>query len=220
MATNLASDTRATCSSKHVSNERHVYVIDDNRDLRMSLHFLLATCGVTAWPFAAAEDFLDHLPTLKAGPILLDVRMPGMNGLQTLSALRERDLQWPVVMMTAHGDVAIAVRAMKLGAIEFLEKPFASDVLEVALAQAFDVLEATQNDLMVRSEARQLLDTLSKRETEVVDCLATGIPNKLVAHRLGLSVRTVEMHRRNAMAKLGRKSVAEIVALVAAAELP
>jgi len=194
-----------------------VYVIDDDGDLRKSLHFLLSTSGITAFPCASAEDFFDHLPTLDAGPILLDMRMPGLDGLETLTMLRNRDVKWPVIVMTAHGDIAIAVKAMKLGAIEFLEKPFRADMLDVALSQAFDALRATGGIDMLQSRVRSALQTLSRREHEVLAVLFGGLSNKLAAHRLGLSTRTIEMHRRNALVKLGTKSVAETIALVASA---
>jgi len=194
-----------------------VYVIDDNSDLRKSLHFLLATSKISVWPFAVAEDFLDHLPTLTPGPVLLDMRMPGMDGIQTLNALRERDISWPVIVMTAHGNIAAAVQAMKLGAIDFLEKPFSTDLLDDVLQLAFRSLEKTSAAVVTKATARALLQKLSRRESEVVTFLVEGLPNKTVAHRLGLSTRTVEMHRRNAMGKLGLKSLAETVTLIASA---
>ena len=198
-----------------------VYIIDDDSDLRKSLHFLLSTSSITAWPFASAEDFFDNLHLLAPGPVLLDMRMAGMDGLQTLSALRRQDLQWPVIAMTAHGDIAIAVKAMKLGAIEFLEKPFRTEMLDSALAQAFKILKASESAKLVQSEARALLEKLSYRENEVVNLLVTGLANKMVAHHLGLSARTVEMHRSNALEKLGLKSIAETMVLVAnAGSLP
>lgn len=199
------------------SSERNVYVIDDDGDVRQSLHFLLGTSNILAWSFAAADDFFDLLPTLKPAPILLDVRMPKMDGLQVLEELRCRDVTWPVIMMTAHGDIATAVRSVKMGAIEFLEKPFESGLLDQALAAAFGMLGTLQETAAARSHARALLDTLSPREQDVVATLLDGSPNKLAAHQLGLSVRTVEMHRKNALTKLRLKSIAEVVALVAKA---
>jgi two-component system, LuxR family, response regulator FixJ len=213
---NVSTLAKSQAAGAHAEGaDRFVYVIDDNSDLRKSLHFLLATSDITAWPFATSEDFFDHLPSLAPGPILLDMRMAGMDGLQTLSALQDRNIRWPVIVMSAHGDIAIAVRAMKLGAIEFLEKPFGPKMLDNALAQAFQNLEAIESSSRAENEARRLLDGLSPRETEIVPLLVEGMANKTVAHRLGLSVRTVEMHRSNALNKLGVKSVAGMVALVA-----
>lgn len=194
-----------------------VYVVDDDPDIRKSLHFVLGTSNIDVWPFAAAEDFFDQLPTLAPGPILLDIRMPSMDGIEMLELLKARGTKWPVVVMTAHGDIPIAVKAMKLGAIELLEKPFTAALLDEALALAFGLLVETTRDEIALEDARARLRKLSFRESEVVACLVEGLPNKAIAYRLGLSARTIEMHRRNALAKLGLKSVAETVALVVSA---
>lgn len=217
MLKELAADDARPRQTSSETKPFPVYVIDDNSDLRRSLHFLLAVSKITAWPFAAAEDFLAQLGTLTPGPILLDLRMTGLDGIETLTAMRQRDVTWPVILMSAHGDIAVAVKAMKLGAIEFLEKPFTAELLDVALAQAFAVLDGAQTAVMVKTQAKAALRKLSPREVEVVSHLVEGAPNKVVAHRLDLSTRTVEMHRRNAFAKLGLKSIAELVALVGVA---
>ena len=176
---------------------------------------MLAAKSITAWPFATSVDFIDHLPDLQPAPVLLDIRMPDIDGLQVLSLLRERAVTWPVIVITAHADVTIAVRAMKLGAIEFLEKPFAPEMLD----QAFGILRETELAQRARNDALRLIDGLSKREREIVTIMLEGVPNKLIAHRLGLSTRTVEMHRGNALAKLGAKSILEVVALMETAGL-
>jgi two-component system response regulator FixJ len=196
---------------------RTVYVIDDDSDLCKSLHTLLASSTMADQPFSGAADFFEQLPTLPPAPILLDMRMAGMDGLQLLSALRAQGVNWPVIMMTGHGDVGTAVRAMKLGAIEFLEKPFEIEQLELSLAQAFNVLEEAQRLHRLRDDARRQCAKLSPRQIEVVKILATGAQNKVAAFRLGLSVRTVEMHRLTALAKLDMKSIAEVVPLFALA---
>ncbi|GAA0731774.1 response regulator transcription factor [Sphingomonas japonica] len=198
---------------------RQVYVIDDDVDVRKSLHFLLTTAGVAAWSFADAADFLNALDGLRPAPILLDVRMPGIDGLDLLALLVERDISWPVIMMTAHGDVPIAVRAMKLGATEFLEKPFPPEMLDQALARAFAMLDIVLVQHRTRDEARGQITALSTREREVLTVLIKGIANKEAAARLGLSTRTVEMHRASALAKLRRKSIAEVMTLWLAADL-
>lgn len=198
---------------------RRVYVIDDDADVRKSLHFLLGISSITAWPFAESADFLDQLDELPPAPILLDIRMPRIDGLQMLARLKEREIAWPVIMMTAHGDIAVAVRAMKLGAIEFLEKPFDPDLLEQVLDQAYGILGRIEETVQARRKARRLLGQLSRREGEVLTILMEGVPNKIAAHRLDLSTRTVEMHRGNALAKLGLKSITEALALVTAADL-
>jgi two-component system response regulator FixJ len=198
---------------------RRVYVIDDDSDVRKSLHFLLAASSVVAWPFALAADFLDQLPTLEPAPVLLDIRMPGIDGVEMLALVREREIRWPVVMMSAHGDVPVAVRAMKLGAVEFLEKPFQPGILDRAMDHAFAVLDRMAPARRDRHHARHLIGLLSPREREIMTILIDGAANKAAAHRLGLSARTVEMHRRNAFAKLKLKNIAEAVALFIKAEL-
>jgi two-component system response regulator FixJ len=197
---------------------RSVYVIDDDPDIRKSIHFLLLASSIRAWPFARADDFLDQLQDLVPAPIMLDLRMPDIDGLHLLEILRQRRLHWPVIVMTAHGDIPAAVRAMKLGAIEFLEKPFRPDVLDQALALSFDLVDRTMREESEREVARRLVASLTPREREVVATLTEGVQNKIVAHRLGISARTVEHHRANALVKLGVKSIAEVLSLIAAAD--
>lgn len=191
-----------------------VYVIDDSGEMRRSLHFLLDTLGMRTHPFASAEDFLDSIDTLSEAPLLIDLRMPQMDGVQLMQELRARDLEWPVIMMTAHGDVPVAVRAMKLGAIEFLEKPFEPEMLETALGLAFAAVSEHGHAQAVHDAALDRLRRLTRREFQVVERLAQGTPNKLIAHDMGLSARTIEMHRANALDKLEVRNVAELIALL------
>ncbi len=209
---NLLCSEMINCDNS-VQVSRCVYVIDDNADVRKSLHFLLSVSAITAWPFATATDFIEQLPELVPGPILLDVRMPEIDGLEMLSMLKERAVDWPVIVMTAHSDVRIAVGAMKLGAIDFLEKPFKTELLEKVLDHAFELVDQADGTLRLRAEARERFDRLSRREREVMASLVDGAPNKVAARELGLSARTVEMHRANALGKLGLKSIAEVVKL-------
>lgn len=192
---------------------RTIYVVDDDISVRRSLHFRLSSQSMNVWPFASATDFVDHLPTLNPAPVLLDIRMAEIDGLQLLEIMQGRGVSWPVIILTAHGDVGIAVRAMKLGAIEFLEKPFAPELLDKAIDQAFGLLERSEHQMSERERARHRIGQLTVRERETMVILMEGVPNKEVAHRLNLSVRTVEMHRANALVKLGVKSIAEVVSL-------
>lgn len=196
-----------------------VYVIDDESEVRRSLHFLLSTAGLVSWPFASASDFLDNLEELEPAPILLDIRMPDIDGIQLMQALQDRGIEWPVIVMTAHGDIPVAVKVIKMGAIDFLEKPFEFEALESCLESAFAKLAEVKEAVALRNTARSLFDLLSPREIEVVSVLMQGIPNKSAAHLLSLSVRTIEMHRANALAKLEVKSIAEVVRLANDAEL-
>lgn len=191
-----------------------VYVIDDNVDVRKSLHFALESAGITVWPFAGPEDFLEALDTLSPAPILLDVRMPNIDGVQLLKLVRERAIEWPVIMMTAHGEIPIAVTAMKLGAFDFLEKPFDLDALEQLLEVAFSRMEAIVAQSQRRGESRSKLASLSPRELDVARRLALGETSKMIALKLGISHRTVEIHRAAVTTKLGAKSTAGVVRLM------
>lgn len=195
-----------------------VYVIDDESEVRRSLHFLLSTIGLVSWPFASAQDFLDNFAALEPAPILLDIRMPAIDGLQLMSLLRQRGVNWPIIIISAHGDVQVAVKAIKLGAIEFLEKPFEFESLDTSLQSAFAQLAQLNDSFAARNAARAALALLSPRESEVIKVLMRGIPNKTAAHMLDLSVRTVEMHRANALTKLKVKSIAEVIRLATSAE--
>jgi two-component system response regulator FixJ len=188
---------------------RAVYVVDDDREVRLSLSFQLSTLGYTCTPFGGAADFLDALEHLRPGCILLDIRMAGMDGIDALAALQTRDIDWPVVMMTGHGDVPVAVAAMKGGAIELLEKPFEEVVLIAALDRAFEVLHERLGRTAHLATIHQKLRALSPRERDVLAHITAGEPNKRIADALGLSVRTVEMHRASLLSKLGVKSTAE-----------
>lgn len=193
--------------------KRIIYVVDDDIGVRRSLHFMLSSQFMSVWPFGSAADFIDQLSMLIPAPVLLDIRMANIDGLQLLEILRERGVSWPVIILTAHGDVGVAVRAMKLGAIEFLEKPFAPELLDNAIDHAFALLEQTEHLMSERDRARHRIGQLTVREAEAMAILMEGVPNKEVAYRLNLSVRTVEMHRANALVKLGVKSIAEVVRL-------
>jgi two-component system response regulator FixJ len=196
-------------------SQHQVYVIDDDLQIRQSLHFLLSSAGHQCRMFSSASDFLEHLPNLTPSLILLDIRMKEISGIQLLTILADRGIAWPVIMMTAHGDIATAVQTMQLGASEFLEKPFELEMLEAVLQRASKNLFRIQAAEEAKRNSKSLFDTLTSREYEVVSQLAAGSPNKAVAFSLSLSPRTVEMHRSNALAKLGVKSIAEVLHLAA-----
>lgn len=196
------------------------YIVDDNKQVRMSLAFTLDSLEIRNRSFESGEDFLDSLPELSPGPVLLDIRMSGVDGIGVLSAMATRDIKWPVIVITGHGDVAVAVAAMKLGAIEFLEKPFDPEMLVATLTRAFGMLYDVTFAQQEQAAARGQLATLTPRERDVVFSLVDGSANKIVAYKLGLSPRTVEMHRANAFAKLGLRTVAELIRVIGIAELP
>jgi two-component system response regulator FixJ len=204
--------SHAESPSAEAAAERIAYVIDDDRDMRVSLRMLLQEDGIQARPFLSAADFLDEAADLRPGPILLDVRMPVMDGLQLLEALAERDVRWPVIMMTGHAEVPLAVRAMKLGALDFLEKPFPHEELSTLMARAFDLLDAQARETGI---PRERLERLTPRERQILDGLARGLSNKEIGAELDLSHRTVEMHRGRMMRRLGARRLSDVLALVA-----
>jgi two-component system, LuxR family, response regulator FixJ len=204
---------------------RTVHVIDDDEPVRRAIAMLLRSAGVPAATHPSGLAFLDALPALGeegVGCVLTDVRMPGLDGVELLRRLGERGFGWPVVVMTAHGDVPTAVRAMKAGAADFVEKPFDDEALlaaiEAALAAPGPPPGAAGTADPAAAEAAARVAALSPREREVLDRIMAGKPNKTIANELGLSPRTVEVHRARLMARLGVGSVAEAVRLAVRAE--
>jgi two-component system, LuxR family, response regulator FixJ len=190
-----------------------VYVIDDDQAMRDSLEFLLGSADFDVRLYESALDFLHDMPGLAFGCIVSDVRMPGMNGMDLLKQLKRDRTRLPVVIMTGHGDVPLAVEAMKLGAIDFIEKPFEDDrligMIETALKQASDgaKTEAISQDIAAR------IETLSKRERQVMDGLVAGLSNKVIAREFDISPRTIEVYRANVMTKMQAGSLSELVRL-------
>jgi two-component system response regulator FixJ len=190
-------------------HEPIVYIVDDDSDVRSSIGFMLGTDGTRTRPFASGIDFLANLDSLEPGCVLLDVRMPDVDGVEVLEELAKRDIDWPVIVMTGHGEVSLAVQTMKLGAIDFLEKPFEETMLQICLHRATDLLEEQAGEIGRRREAKARIEALTDRERDVLQALIAGLPNKLIAQHFGISLRTAEMHRGNMMSRLGVKSLAE-----------
>jgi two-component system response regulator FixJ len=200
-------------------NSYSVYVVDDDRDVRRSLSFMLGASEIRSHPFGSGEDFLDALPDLAPGCVLLDIRMPRMDGFHVMSELARRDIDWPVIVMTGHGEVPTAVRAMKLGAVDFIEKPFSEEALLACFDSAFTLLDERETAGQRRRRATERVGQLTARETEVLRGLLAGESNKQLAARLGISLRTVEMHRGNMMERLEVASLAEALRLALEAGL-
>ena len=198
---------------------RNVYVVDDDRDVRSSISFMLGTADIQSRPFGSGQDFLDALPEIIPGSILLDVRMPVMDGFQVMNELQARDVDWPIVVMTGHGEVPVAVRAMKMGAVDFIEKPFSEELLLTSLDRAFALLKDRGDKSERRKQAQERVSSLTNREREVLQGLMAGLPNKLIARQLDLSLRTVEMHRAHMMDRLQVGSLAEALTLAGQAGL-
>lgn len=194
-----------------------VHVIDDDLAIRLALEMLLHSAGFDVATYASGFAFLDAVPSLReegAACIVTDMRMPGLDGLQLLHRLKEQRFRHPVIVMTAHGDVPSAVKVMKAGAADFVEKPFDADVILAAIDTA---LKAATGQGLHPEDSR--IAELSAREREVLDMLVAGKPNKLIAAELGISPRTVEVHRARLMARLGVRSLAEAVRIAVRAEL-
>lgn len=180
---------------------------------------MLGAAELTSHPFASGADFLSSLDDLQPGCVLLDIRMPQIDGFQVMAELRSRGIEWPVVVMTGHGEVSIAVRAMKFGAIDFLEKPFSEEALLGCFDNAFQLLVERDEAARRRQDALDRVAELTGRETEVLQGLLAGRSNKLLAQDLGISLRTVEMHRGNMMSRLRVDSLAEALSLAMQAGL-
>ena len=190
-----------------------VHVVDDDEAARDSLAFLLSSAGISNRTYASAELFLSTLSELGHGCIITDVRMPGMSGLDLLSHLRDAKVGLPVIVITGHGDVPLAVEAMKLGAADFIEKPFNDDLMLTSIRSALSRLETGGEREKERAHAAERLGHLSGREREVLDGLVAGKPNKVIAFELGISPRTVEVYRANLMSKTQASSLSELVRL-------
>lgn len=202
-------------------NAKHpVYIVDDDASIRRSLRFLLSTSGHNAIAFEDGESFLIAAPALEAGCVLLDVRLSGMDGLEVHRRLRALGLGFAVIILTGHGDVPMAVEAMRAGASDFVPKPFTRDDLLAAIGRAMARLDDDARIRLETGEARARLNILTPREREVMAGLARGLPNKAIADDLQISPRTVEVHRANLMHKLGVRSFPEALRIAFAAGLP
>ena len=191
--------------------EPTVFVIDDDAAVRQSLSLLLKSMALAAETFESAQDFLDRADPRRPGCLVLDIRMPGMSGLELQVELERRGFSLPVIFITGHGDVSMAVRAMKSGALDFIEKPFSDQVLLERVNQALDIDRTCREarDALAAIESR--VQSLSPRETEVMRRIVAGQANKVIAIELGLSEKTIELHRAKMMKRMGADSVAHLV---------
>jgi two-component system, LuxR family, response regulator FixJ len=196
-----------------MSSGENVYVIDDDPAMRDSLDFLLGSAGFSVRVFESAVSFLGALPGLGFGCIVSDVRMPHLDGIDLLRRLKADGRKLPIVIMTGHGDIPLAVEAMKLGALDFLEKPFEDErligMINVALRQQVDDAQSEA----VAAELTARIATLTPRERQIMDGLVAGLSNKLIAREYGISPRTIEVYRANVMTKMQAGSISELVRL-------
>jgi two-component system response regulator FixJ len=188
-----------------------IYIVDDDDAVRSSLSLLLKTEDFNTATFESGDEFLAACPDQGAGCILLDIRMPGTNGLMVQKALAEKNCTLPIIFITGHGDIPMAVDAMQDGAFDFIQKPFRDQELLDRIRQALDAQQAEQDQNEELQELRRRLDTLTPREMEVMDLVSQGGANKVIAMDLGLSQRTVEGHRARVMEKMGARSLAALV---------
>lgn len=197
--------------------KRLVHLVDDDAAIRRSVGFILKTNGHLVEPYESGNALLKNSAALGEGCILLDIRMPGMDGLEVQQALQDKGVNLPVIIMTGHGDVALAVRAMKAGAVDFIEKPFGKDALLASLDEGYRRLSRKGATDDRARDASVRLQALTKRERDVLEGLAEGLPNKTIGYDLGISPRTVEIHRANLMTKLEVRSLSEALKLAFAA---
>jgi two-component system response regulator FixJ len=188
-----------------------VHIVDDDDAVRQSLAFLLSTAGIPVRVYESATAFVAALPKVQGGCLITDMRMPGMTGLELLAALRAKSVSMPAIVITGHGDIPLAVEAMKAGAVDFIEKPFEEEAIlrAVRLAERHADMKSDRSEDAAAVAAK--IAALSERERQVLDGLVAGNSNKVIAHNLGISPRTVEVYRAKLMAKMQAKSLSELV---------
>lgn len=196
-----------------MTTKGNVYVIDDDEAMRDSLNFLLDSSGFEVRLFETAESFLSALPGLEFGCVVSDVRMPGIDGIELLKRMKADHNPFPIVIMTGHGDVPLAVEAMKLGAVDFLEKPFEDDRLTAMIDAAIRQAEPAARNEAVSQDIAARVASLSPRERQVMEGLIAGLSNKLIAREYDISPRTIEVYRANVMTKMQANSLSELVRL-------
>lgn len=187
-----------------------VHIVDDDDAVRHSLEFLLKTANIEVYTYDSGEAFLDKIQA-SLGCVITDIRMPGMSGLDLMAQMRERHINMPFIVITGHGDVPLAVEAMKLGAMDFLEKPFDDDAMLAAVTAALSRFEHDGARGAEKAQIDEHLASLTNRERQVLDGLVMGHPNKIIGYDLGISARTVEIYRANVMTKMQASSLSGLV---------
>lgn len=195
-----------------------IHIVDDDASVRASTSFLLRSCGYATQIYASGGEFLERVH-LAEGCILLDLRMPGMDGFAVQAELARRNVDLPIVLMTGHGDVPSAVRALKLGALDFIEKPFTEGQLNEAVQQALAAAASQQKGRSKRRHALKCVGRLSPREMQILRGLVAGMTNKEIARQFEISPRTVEMHRANMMRDMGCESLTDVIRIAIEAEI-
>jgi two-component system response regulator FixJ len=195
-----------------------VFVVDDEKDVRDAISLLVSSVDLDVAAFESARAFLDACDPQRPGCLILDVRLPGMNGLEAQRIIRERGITLPVIFISGHGDIPIAVRAVREGALDFLEKPFRDEALLACVQRAVDLDMENRAEERARRAIEQNLETLTPREVEVLERLIDGKVNKIIARELDVSTRTVEIHRARVLHKMGADNVSQLVRMALSTE--
>ncbi|MFO7324193.1 MAG: response regulator transcription factor [Pseudomonadota bacterium] len=214
MSVNMNMGVNLNVNTKERRLPETVFVVDDDAGVRSSIRLLLKSVGIPATPMASAQEFLASYDPEQPGCLVLDIRMPGMSGLELQQQLNMKGAIIPVLFITGHGDVPMAVAAMQQGAFDFLQKPFRDQDLIERIRKALEKDRQNREMLRQREQIRRRLDSLTARERQVLDLMIQGTQNKVMAAHLGISQRTVEIHRAHVMEKLGAHSVAQLVRMV------
>ncbi len=200
----------------HITKSATVFIVDDDPSMRDSLRWLIESVGLNVEPFANADAFLEEFSGDAPGCLVLDVRMPGTSGMELLDMLKGRGVKLPIIMISGHGDVPMAVQALKRGAIDFLEKPFRDQELLEQISRAIEVDEERRSRAASVAGIRGRLEKLTPREREVMELVVDGYANKQVAAKLGLSEKTIEVHRSRVMSKMRAKTLPCLVKMAVA----
>jgi len=196
-----------------------IFIVDDEPDVRAALRLLIKSVGYHVKCFATADEFFDQFEPLRKGCLILDVRMPGMSGMVLQEKLTAMEALLPIIMISGHGEIPMAVKAVQNGAIDFLQKPFSEQQLLDRISDAIDVNKQRHSDYIIQHNAQEKFNTLTPRECEIFSQVVTGKLNKVIAYELEISTRTVEIHRAKAMEKMGAKNLSELISFANLLEL-
>jgi two-component system response regulator FixJ len=203
--------------SEENTQDSIVYIVDDDQAIRHAMGLLLKSVGLQHQVFTSADEFLELHSGNNDGCLVLDIRMPGLSGLELQQKLIEMESSLPIIFISGHGDIPMAVEAMQKGAFDFIQKPFRDQELLDRISEALNIARKREAEREQKLDVQERIATLTKREHEVLDLVVTGKPNKIIAHELGVSQRTIEIHRARVMEKMRAKSLAELVRMHMAA---